>query len=263
MTPGESYPGAQTVQRAVSLLKTFTDAQPELGLAELARAAGLNKTTAHRLLAALELEGLITRNPVTDAYRLGPALIVLGWQALRANDLRTVSRPELLLLAQETGETVTLEVLADTDTLILDEVISRHMIGGTPSIGTRWPAHATSTGKAMLAFLLDAEREAHLQSRLAKLTENTISSREALKRELALVREQGHAVANEELEIGFVVVGAPVFNHECQVVAAISAGGPNARMIGDRLLEITAKVKESAGRISQKIGYRSENSGDT
>ncbi|MEK7787902.1 MAG: IclR family transcriptional regulator [Chloroflexota bacterium] len=258
MTATESYPGAQTVQRAMSLLKAFTDAQPELGLADLARAVSLNKTTTHRLLAALELEGLITRNPATDAYRLGPELIVLGWRALRANDLRNVSRPELLLLAQETGETVTLEVLAGTDTLILDEVLSRHMIGGTPSIGTRWPAHATSTGKVMLAFLLDAEREAHLQSRLAKLTENTISSREALKRELAQVREQGYAIANEELETGFVVVGAPVFNHEGQVVAAISVGGPGARMTAERLSEIALKVKESAGRLSQTIGYRTE-----
>lgn len=258
MTLAESYPGAQTVQRAVSVLKTFTDAQPELGLADLARAVSLNKTTTHRLLAALELEGLITRNPATDAYRLGPELIVLGWRALRANDLRNVSRPELQALAQETGETVTLEVLAGTDTLILDEVLSRHMIGGTPSIGTRWPAHATSTGKAILAFLLDAEREAHLQSRLAKLTENTISSRESLKRELAQVREQGYAIANEELEIGFVVVGAPVFNHEGQVVAAVSVGGPGARMTAGRLSEIAVKVKESAGRLSQTIGYRTE-----
>ncbi len=258
MKSPETYPGAQTVQRAVSLLKTFTDSQPELGLADLARAVNLNKATTHRLLAALEREGFISRNPANEAYRLGPELIVLGWRALRANDLRNVSRPELQTLAQETGETVTLEVLTDSDTLILDEVLSRHMIGGTPSIGTRWPAHATSTGKVMLAFLLDAEREAHLQSRLAKLTENTISSREALKRELAQVREQGYAIANEELEIGFVVIGAPVFNHESEVVAAISVGGPSARMIGDRLSEIAAKVKESAGRLSHKIGYRTE-----
>ncbi len=258
MTLGESYPGAQTVQRAVSLLKTFTDSQPELSLADLARAGGLNKTTTHRLLAALELEGLITRNPATDAYRLGPELIVLGWRALRANALRTVSHPELQTLAQETGETVTLEMLADSDSLILDEVISRHMVGGTPSIGTRWPAHATSTGKAMLACLLEPEREAHLQNRLTKLTENTISSRDALKRELAQVSEQGYATGIEELEIGFVAVGAPVFNHEGQVVAAISVGGPGARMTAEHLPEIAVKVKESAGRISQKIGYRSE-----
>ncbi|MBI3244010.1 MAG: IclR family transcriptional regulator [Chloroflexi bacterium] len=258
MKSPETYPGAQTVQRAVSLLKTFTDSQSELGLADLARAVSLNKTTTHRLLAALEREGLISRNPANEAYRLGPELIVLGWRALRANDLRTASHSELQLLAQETGETVTLEVLADSDTLILDEVISRHMIGGTPSIGTRWPAHATSTGKVMLAFLLDAEREAHLQSRLTKMTENTISSREALKRELAQVREQGYAIANEELEIGFVVIAGPVFNHEGQVEAAISVGGPGARMTDNRLPKIAALVKESASRISQKLGYRSE-----
>src|SRR5262245_12218403 len=106
------YPGTQAVRRAVALLKAFTDEQPEWGLTELARALKLNKTTAYRLLTALEKEGFVARSPA-DAYRLGPEAIALGGRALRSNDLRSVSHAELEWLAQITKETATLEVFAD------------------------------------------------------------------------------------------------------------------------------------------------------
>ncbi len=256
MATNDPYPGAQAVTRAVNLLKAFTDSQPEWGLSEMAQAAGLNKTTTFRLLAALESEGLIARNPQTDAYRLGPEAIVLGGRALRANGLRAVSRAELEALAQETGETATLEVLTDSDTLILDEVLSRHMIGGTPSIGTRWPAHTTSTGKAILAALPDDLLNAALPRRLPTPTDKSIADRETLRAELAKVRRQGYAVASEELEPGFVAIGAPVHDHNGQVIAAISVGGPKNRMPADRIAEIAALVKAAAERISKQLGHK-------
>jgi DNA-binding IclR family transcriptional regulator len=256
MTTNDPYPGARAVTRAVSLLKAFTDSQPEWGLSELAQAAGLNKTTTFRLLAALESEGLIARNPQTDAYRLGPEAIVLGGRALRANGLRAVSRAELEALAQETGETATLEVLTDSDALILDEVLSRHMIGGTPSIGTRWPAHTTSTGKTILAALPDDLLNTALPRRLPTPTDKSIADRETLRAELAKVRRQGYAVASEELEPGFVAIGAPVHDHNGQVIAAISVGGPKNRMPADRIAEIATLVKAAAERISKQLGHK-------
>ncbi|MGQ0603238.1 MAG: helix-turn-helix domain-containing protein, partial [Anaerolineales bacterium] len=81
------YPGAQAVSRAVAVLKAFTDSQPKMTLADITRATRLNKATAYRLLAALEKEGLITREGGSEAYRLGPEAIALGGRALRANDL--------------------------------------------------------------------------------------------------------------------------------------------------------------------------------
>ncbi|MEK7310595.1 MAG: IclR family transcriptional regulator [Chloroflexota bacterium] len=255
MPSNEPYPGTQAVMRAVALLKAFTDAQPELGLTELARAAGLNKTTAFRMLTALESAGLIAKNHETDAYRLGPEAISLGGRAIRANHLHLASRPELEALAQKTGETATLEVLTGGETLILDEVLSHYFIGATPSIGTRWPAHATSTGKVMLADLPEDRLEVVLSGRLAKPTANTIASQPALRRELARVREQGYAVGDEELEMGFVAVGAPVRNHEGRVVAAISVGGPSVRLTSERIAELAPRVVQAAGRISKKMGY--------
>ncbi len=138
----ESYPGTQAVARAIALLKTFSDAQPEWGLRELAQATGLNKTTAFRLLAALEAEGLIMRNPLSGGYRLGVELVAMGGCAMRSNPLRAVSRPVLESLAQECDEAATLEVLIGAHVLIVDEVSSRHPMGmsqdvGQPTAGAR------------------------------------------------------------------------------------------------------------------------------
>lgn len=256
MPANEPYPGTQAVLRAIALLKAFTDQQPELSLAELADSLRLNKTTAYRLLTALESEGMVTRNPETEAYRLGAEVIVLGGRALRANDLRSVSRPELETLAHQTGESVSLEVLTGHEVLILDEVPGAYLVSSNQSIGTRWPSHATSTGKVLLAYLPEAERPAMLRTPLAQLTAHTITAPELLRRELARVREQGYAVANQELEVGFVAVGAPIQDHNGQVVAAISINGPGARLTSERLPDIVAMVKAAAGRISTRLGFR-------
>src|SRR5262245_60854551 len=122
MTTQEAVPGTQTVMRAVALLKAFTDAQPQMGLTELSRAVGLNKTTTYRLLAALEHEGLVAQDARGGAYHLGPEAIALGARALRATDLRAAARPELEALARETGETADLEILDGAEVLVADEV---------------------------------------------------------------------------------------------------------------------------------------------
>src|SRR5438045_3142394 len=98
MDAATPYPGTQAVLRAITLLKAFTDDHPELTLSELARRVGLNKTPTFRLMTALESEGMVARNPSTEAYRLGPEIIVLGGHAQRSNDLLFASRPALEVL---------------------------------------------------------------------------------------------------------------------------------------------------------------------
>ena len=250
--------GTQAVARALSLLKAFSDARPEWRLTELARAAHLHKATAHRLLAALEREGMVARDSTGDLYRLGPEAIALGARAVRANHLRAVSRAELESLAATTGETATLEVLVGGDMLILDEVLGRGLIGATASLGTRWPAHATSTGKAVLAALPQAERKEVLGSRtrLARHTDRTITSAAALAREIAEVEHRGYATASEELERGYVAVGAAVCDHEGRPIAAVSVGGPTVRLPASRFPTLGRQVKAAAARISSALGFR-------
>jgi IclR family acetate operon transcriptional repressor len=251
-----AVPGTQTVLRAVALLKAFTDERPEWGLSDLARESGLNKTTAYRLLSALERAGMLARAHDGESYRLGPEAISLGGRALRSNTLRLASRAGLEALAQATGESVTLEVLAGFETLILDEIQGQHVVGTTQSVGTRWPANTTSTGKILLAFLSEADRARILPRRLPTPTPRSLGDREELLTELQRVRARGYALQVEELEDDFAAVGAPIFNHDGAAVAAVSVGGPSQRLPAARLRELAPVVVKAAAAISEGLGYR-------
>lgn len=250
----ESYPGTQAVARAIGLLKVFSDAQPEWGLSELAQVTRLNKTTAFRLLAALEAEGLVMRNPLSGGYRLGVELVALGGCAMRSNPLRAMSRPVLESLAQECDEAATLEVLAGSHVLIVDEVSSRHPMGMSQDVGSRLPAHATATGKVLLAHMAAEELAATLRQP-SHLTEATVTDLTRLRTQLEQIRRQGYAVTDGELEPGFAAVAAPVYDRERQVVAAISIGGASVRLSPERLPAVTALVQVAARQISRQLGY--------
>jgi DNA-binding IclR family transcriptional regulator len=143
--------------------------------------------------------------------------------------------------------------------LILDEVHGRFLVGSSPEVGTRWPAHATSTGKVLLAAARHDDdgmprRAPRAAARLARFTANTITSRARLERELVEVWRNGFAVGLEEIEPGFVAVGAPVRNADGRVVAAISVGGPSARLDGARVESLAGLVRAAADRISLRLG---------
>jgi DNA-binding IclR family transcriptional regulator len=252
----EAYPGTQAVLRAMSVLKAVADRGPESRLSDLAREVGLNKTTVFRLLSALESAEMIERTPTGHAYRLGPELLRLSSQALDKTGLQAAARPTLRALAAETRETITLEVLVGNEILILDETTGGHVIGAMPSLGTRWPAHATSTGKVLLAGLSNAELDERLSGRLDACTPRTIVDPAAFRREIERVRLNGYAVASEELEMGFVAVGAPVRSVDGEVVAAISVGGPKSRFTAAMIAEIAAKVPSAADAVSESLGWR-------
>lgn len=253
--PRQPYPGTQAVLRAVGLLKAFTRERPEWRVADLARSLALNKTTTYRLLSALESEGMVDRTGDGDSFRLGPALVALGNRALGAADLRAATRPELQTLARHTRETVTLETLAGRDTLILDEAMGSHVVGMLPAVGTRWPAHTTSTGKAILAHLAAPDRDAWLAGPLPAVTGRTITRRAELERELARARARGWAASIEELEPALVAVGAPVRGTSGEVVAALSVSGPKSRLPASRLSVVARAVVEAARRVSARLGH--------
>jgi len=252
------FPGAQSVSRAIALLKAFEDTQPEWSLGDLSGRLGLNKTTTHRLLAALEAEGLVTQSESTAQYRLGSELIALGGCALRANELRTLSRPVLEALAMESGETTTLEILSRRQIMILDEVSNRHPMGMSQHVGSRLPIHATSTGKLLLAHQPEEARDLILAQPLARLTPKTITDPERLRAEMDDIRAQGYATADGELDVGFVAVAAPIYDAGRRVIAALSAGGPGLRLSTERLPSMVASVLESARSISRQLRYRNE-----
>lgn len=228
--------GAQAALRAIRLLKLFTAQAPELQLAEISALSGLNKTTTHRLLQALHSEELLDRNPGTGAYRLGPGMMALGVQALSSNDLRLRARPLLKRLAEETGETATLEVPIDDTMLILDEIAGKHFVGASGNVGTRWPIHATSTGKAYIAFEQDGS--ARLSAELPSLTARTITQLDELEKQLGDIRRRGFAETVDELEDGFSGVAAVVRGGMGELLGALSICGPSQRMSENRRAQL-------------------------
>ena len=178
------YTGTQAVRRAIALLKSFSDGRQEWQVSELAEANGLNSSTTYRLLSALEEEGLVTRREDNGRYRLGPEMIALGGCALRSHSLRAAARPALQRLAAATGEAATLETLSGGAMIVIDEVSSQHLVGMSQDVGARLPVHATSTGKALLAYADEEAVEAALAGELEALTERTVTSREGLIRDL-------------------------------------------------------------------------------
>jgi len=242
--------GAQAALRALRLLKLFTPATPELKLAELSELAGLNKTTTHRLLQALHSESMLDRNPADGAYRLGPALMAMGVQALASNDLRLRARPLLNRLARDTGETATLEVPVDDTMLILDEVTGSHFVGAGGNVGTRWPMHATSTGKALIAF--DEHGVERLGEQLTSLTSQTITERNQLEEQLREIRGRGFAETVDELEDGFSGVAAVVRGGMGQVLGALSVCGPTQRLSAGRRASLGATLCAAAERLQPR-----------
>lgn len=239
------------------MLKAFDSVHPEWSVSELARHIGLHKTTTFRLLGALMHEGMLERDEQSGTYRLGPELIALGSQALRSTDLYNASHAELEAVARDTGEAATIEILVGDEVVILDEVHGRYLVGGRPDFGLRFPAHATSTGKLLLA----AERSANvsgkraMKGRLAQLTPKTITDPDELEKELAKVARQGFATAIDEIEEGFAAVGAPIRDFAGRTVAAMSVGGARVRFTRVRIAELTVRVREAADLVSRRLGY--------
>jgi DNA-binding IclR family transcriptional regulator len=253
--------GTLAVARALRIVRAFTDARPEWTLAELSRELRLSKPTAFRLLGALEDGGLVARSGAAGTFRLGPGAIEVGARAQRANSVVDAARPELEALTRGTGETSSVEILAGAETLILDEVQGGHLIGTSPSVGTRWPAHAASTGKVLLAAALVSDPDlvrrlaAASGGRLRALTPCTIRSPTRLTAELHRVLRQGYAAAIGELEVGYVAIGAPLRIHDGRVVAAISLGGPASRFTDSRIPALARSVRDAAARISRRLGW--------
>jgi IclR family acetate operon transcriptional repressor len=158
-------------------------------------------------------------------------------------------------LAESTGETAHLGRLSGTDVVYIEKVESSHAVRMYSRVGDTMPAYSTGVGKAILAFLDDAEVDRHLPGELAPRAANTITDRGRLREELARTRERGFSLDDIENEDGIRCTGAPVFDHSGLVQAAISVAGPATRMTPDRLQELGPMVRAHADVVSARVGF--------
>ncbi len=190
------------LDRALAILDVLSGEGPGLSLGEISDKLDLHKSTAHRLTMVLERHKLIERNSVSGRYRLGLKLFELGSRAISQLDLRERARPVLDQLVLETGETVHLGILDDTEILYLDKVEPTRSVRMASSVGRRNPAYCTAMGKAILAYLTDVQVEAIVRKHgLKAMTSNTITSFLDLKTELETIRERGYAISGPAFRV--------------------------------------------------------------
>jgi DNA-binding IclR family transcriptional regulator len=252
----EYAPVTRTITRAVAILQAFDAGNPELGVTEIALRTGLDKSTAYRLLYALQQGGLIAQDAGTSRYRLGPGVLRLAGLAAQQLDVAHVAHAHLVELVAETGETAKLSVLTDEDHLVrVDAVESRHQVRDVALIGHEVPLHAVSDGKVLMAGMSQARLDQVLQRELAAFTTHTVTDPARLRRQVEEIRRTGFGLAEEELELGLSGVAAPILNYEGTAVAAISVSGPSSRLPGERLREVGLVLRKTAGLVSARLGY--------
>jgi DNA-binding IclR family transcriptional regulator len=170
-------------------------------------------------------------------------------------DLSQQSRLICERLAAEVSETINLAILDGDAAVNIDQVLGPSAVTTHNWVGQRTPLHATSSGKVMLAHLGEAALAERLAAGLEAFTPRTFTDPGRLVAQLATVRTEGFAYCVEELETGLNAVAAPVFAHDGQMVAAISASGPSYRMTERRILEVAAAVRAAADGVSARLGY--------
>lgn len=245
----------QSVERAVAILKAFSPDKREIGVGEISRRVKLPKSTTFRLLSTLETCGFVAQNSESGLYRLGVELIPLANSVYFYTNLRQIARPYLQHLVDTIKETASFTILVDKSVVNLEQIeFSGGLVVRAGGASNRMPFYATSSGKAIVAFLPPRDLNPLLDGILVSLTPATITNRESLEAELAQIRQQGYATAYEELEEGLHALAAPIFDHEEKVVACLSISGPGYRLQQSRVKEIAPQLIKSADQISKEAG---------
>ena len=240
----------QSVERAAELLKAVAAAGHPAAVGELAERCGLNRSTAWRLLATLEDHGLIERDPSGGGYTLGYALVAMG-AAAGPRPLVARAHPHLRALAADCEETASLAVPRGLQLVTVDQVQAPHVMAAD-WLGRPSPLHATSTGKALLAPLDEAELDAALPRILERFTETTITTRSVLRRELDDVRRRGWAVSRGELEPALWGVSAAILDGG-RPVAVVSLWGTESRIRSRGLTVLGERTAAAAAAIAAAI----------
>ena len=227
------------IDRAAQILDCFGFDHQELSVSEIGAKARLHRSTAHRILMALEYNDLIQQNAENGKYRLGIKLFRLGHQAVSHLNLREICRPFLTRIMDETKETVHLAVLDEDQVLYLDKVEGPHALRMPSRVGRHIPTYCTSLGKAMLSCLDDQEVKNIFRDQVLRpCTANTIKTLNQLLADLRMIRKRGYSIDNEEIEIGLRCVGAPIRDYTGAMVGAISVAAPSARLSAQKIHNI-------------------------
>ena len=245
----------QSVDRAVSILEMLAH-DGESGVTKIAEELGVHKSTAFRLIAALERRGLVEQNMDRGKYRLGVGILRLAGATTARLDVVQEARPLARALATETGETVNIAVLSEGAALYLDQIAGGSSLQPHNWVGQRIPLHATANGKVLLSGLTAGQITTEVGQRFRAYTPTTITSLKKLLVDIGNVRDHGYALVVDELEIGLTAVAAPLRNAHGDVIASLSVSGPTFRFDEGKVKQAIHQVAEVADEVSGRLGWR-------
>jgi IclR family transcriptional regulator, acetate operon repressor len=244
----------QSVDRALYLLETIAEAGGEATLTELATRTGLNISTCHHLLATLIQRGFAAKVPGRRLYALGARILYLGHACLQV-DLPRRAQPYLESINQATGETVHLAGLQGDAVVTLAVREARHAVRvDTGKIGKLEGLHATSVGKAILAWLPEDEMRRILAAGMKRFTDKTITEFPALIESLRAVRRNGYSIDREEFLQGVICVGAAIRDQAGTVIGAISASTPMMRASDEHIALMRDEIIAATRALSAEFG---------
>ena len=240
----QEFQGTQTIDRAAQLLTLVLEAEGPRGLTELADDAALPKSTASRLLGALERQGLIQQSGRRGRFEPGPVLLRFAHRG----QVVELAQPRLEALSAASGETINLAVPGPLGVEHLAQVESRHFLGTGQWVGRRVPYHCTAVGKVLIAFGGTEPGALELH------TPATIVDPDQLATEIARVRRNGYATAVDELEVGLASLAAPVFGPGAHALAALSISGPTLRLDAQRIADLYPILIHEARTLGHDMG---------
>ncbi|MFD2368675.1 IclR family transcriptional regulator [Brevibacillus sp. GCM10020057] len=239
--------------RGLEILKMFDASHSTLSLAEIAAKMGVSRTVPFRFLYTLQHLGYLFQDETTKRYQLTPKVMELGFAFLNTIHLPELARPYLEKLRDQTGASAHIGILDGTEVVYIARAATSTSFSTlNVTIGSRLPAHATSMGKVLLAFLPEEKRTAVLEKiELQSFTAQTKTAMQALKAQLEEIRRNGYAVSNEEFEIGIYSVAFPIFDRDGVIMAAVNIASPTS-MINESTVDeqIIPAVREAAIALS-------------
>lgn len=250
----ERINGIQSVDRALQILDLLAH-RGRAGVSEVAEELAIHKSTAFRLLSALEARGMVQQSMARGKYQVGVGVLRLASAVSRRLSITQVARPTLERLADELAETVNLAVRRSRHAVNLDQAMGPSALASHDWIGNQTPLHATASGKVLIASLTSEERDLLLGAGpLFRHTPETIVDRPVLEEQLGEVAVSGIARTHGELEVGLNAIAVAIRDYREEVVAAVSVSGPAVRFDPDHAPGLDATLLAAGEEISRRLG---------
>ncbi|MBI1354072.1 MAG: helix-turn-helix domain-containing protein [Acidobacteria bacterium] len=242
--------------RCLRVLDILAEPPYELSLTEIVARLKMVKGSAHRMVRTLCEAGLVEQDVRSRLYRLSPKSFWVGTAFLRHSAVYQAALPLMHSMMERAGGMAHLAAWHERALMYLHTISQPGESHLFAEIGERWPLHCTGLGKAMLAYREPREIDLLFAVERTRFTANTITTGDAMKREVARIRARGYAVDDEEMVQGVRCVAAPIFQRDGLAVAAVSVSAPTSLLTDQRIAECAAIVCEAALRTSMQLGFR-------